>query len=73
MASRVGVSRMTIRRLEEGNPRVSIAILLRVLEVLDLDDQVDELAAHDELGLKILEATAPGPRRTYRLPLADEL
>ena len=40
MAARVGVSRMTIRRLEQGDPVVSFAILLRVLEVLDLEEDL---------------------------------
>ena len=73
MAARVSVSRMTIRRLEEGDPTVALAILLRVLEVLNLDAQVDDLAREDELGARFLEAEAPGPRRTSRIALADEL
>jgi transcriptional regulator with XRE-family HTH domain len=73
MAARVGASRMTIRRLEGGNPAVSVAILMRVLEVLSLDQQVDLLARDDELGVRVLEAEALGPRRTTRVSVADDL
>lgn len=73
MAARVAVSRMTIRRLERGDPAVSLMIVLRVLEVLDLERDVDLLARDDALGARIQDANQPGPRRAVRRSLADEL
>ena len=73
MAARVAVSRMTIRRLEHGDPAVSLMIVLRVLEVLDLERDVDHLARDDELGARLQDANQPGPRRAARRSLADEL
>ena len=73
MAARVGVSRMTIRRLERGDAVVAIAIFLRVLEILDLERDVDLIARDDELGVRLQDAAQPGPRHTARRGLADEL
>lgn len=73
MAARVGVSRMTIRRLEQGDPVVGFAILLRVLEVLDLEQDVDLLARDDQLGARLQDANLAGPRRRLRRGTADGL
>ena len=73
MAARAGVSRMTIWRLERGDPAVSLAIVLRVLEILNLGRDVDLLARDDELGTRLQDANQTGPRRTARQSLADEL
>ena len=73
MAARVGASRMTIHRLERGDPVVSIAILLRVLEVLDLEADIDLVAGDDELGARLQDANQPGPQRRSGRGIADEL
>ena len=73
MAARVLVSRPTIRRLESGNLVVSVAVLVRVLEVLALDDDIDRLAEHDELGHRLVDALTPRPHRSAGTSLADEL
>jgi transcriptional regulator with XRE-family HTH domain len=73
MASRALVSRPTIRRLEAGDLAVSSAILVRVLEVLGLDGDVDRLAEHDELGHRLADARLPRPHRVSERSLADEL
>ena len=64
---------MTVRRLEQGDQGVGIAILLRVLEVLDLEQDVDLLARDDELGARLQDANQAGPRRTARRGTADVL
>lgn len=73
MAARAGVSRMTIWRLERGYTTVSLAIVLRVLEILNLEGDVDLLAHDDPLGAKLQDINQPGPRRASRRSAADEL
>lgn len=50
LAERVGVTRQTILKLEEGNPATSLATVLRVLAVLGMGADIDLLAADDTLG-----------------------
>jgi transcriptional regulator with XRE-family HTH domain len=73
MATRVLVSRSTLRRLEAGDLAVSIAVLARVLEVLTLDGDLDELANNDDLGHRLADARTPRPHRSSTKRLADEL
>ena len=73
MAARVLVSRPTIRRLEAGDLRVSAAVLVRVLEVLALEDDIDRIADQDDLGHRLVDARLPRPHRSGRTSLADEL
>ena len=73
LASRVLVSRPTIRRLEDGDLRVSTAVLVRVLEVLSLEDDLDKIAANDELGHRLADARSPRGYRRKDASLADAL
>ncbi len=73
MAARVLVSRPTLRRLERGDLSVSAAILVRVLEVLSLEGDLDRVAEHDDLGQQIADARLPRPRRPASRGLADEI
>ena len=73
MADRALVSRPTIRRLEAGDLRVSAAVLVRVLEVLTLEDDIDRIADQDDLGHQLVDARLPRPHRSSRASLADEL
>ena len=73
MAARVGVSRPTIRRLEAGSLAVSYGVLARVLEVLSLGDQLDQIAAEDPLGEELNDSRLARPRRSTRSARADEL
>lgn len=73
MAARVLVSRPTIGRLERGDLSVTAAILARTLEVLSLEDDLDRLVEHDQLGQQIADARLPAPRRSPSRGLADEL
>lgn len=70
MAERSFISRPTLRRLEAGDLTVSAAVLARVLEVLALDEDLDRLAEHDEVGLRLADARTPLPHRS-RKPSAD--
>jgi transcriptional regulator with XRE-family HTH domain len=73
MAARVLVSRPTIRRLEAGDLSVSMAVVVRVLEVFALDADIDRIAEHDDLGHRLVDARTPRPYRSPVTSLADEL
>lgn len=66
MAERSFVSRTTLRKLEAGDLSVSAAVLARVLEVLTLDEDLDRIAADDELGNRLADARTPLPHRRRR-------
>ncbi len=52
-SERVGVSRETIRRLEQGDPTIAIGTYMRALRVLGLDQDINSLASDDVLGKKL--------------------
>lgn len=64
MAERAFVSRPTLRKLEAGDLTVSAAVLARVLDVLGLDEDLDRIAASDEVGHRLVDARTPMPHRT---------
>jgi len=63
-AERMGVSRETLRRLENGDPSIAMGTYARALRVLGLDGDIDAVARDDELGRKLqdLELPLPKPR-----------
>jgi transcriptional regulator with XRE-family HTH domain len=60
------VSRSTLSRLENGDPSVSFATVLRVLSIYGLDAELDSVAADDELGRRLQDAALKPPRRVSR-------
>lgn len=67
LAARVGVNRMTQRRLEHGDVAVSLAVLIRTLTVLGLAQDLDRIAAIDEIGHQLADAALlERPRRETR-------
>ena len=50
---RTGLSRMTIRKIESGDPTVSIGHYVSVLGVLGLSEDFAKVALDDELGRKL--------------------
>jgi transcriptional regulator with XRE-family HTH domain len=70
MAQRAGIGRMTLVRLEQGDPAVSMGAYARVLFVLGLTARLDELAdpSHDATGLALEEEHLPERIRTSRKP-----
>jgi len=50
VAQRAQCSRQTLERLEKGSPQVSLGVVLRVLNALQLDDDILSLAKDDVLG-----------------------
>jgi len=67
MAERMDVSRPTLDRLEQGDLSVGLGVLVRALGVLGLEDDLDALAANDELGRRLADA-ASTPRRRRSAP-----
>lgn len=59
MAARVGVSRPTISRLEQGDSRVNLATFVRALTVLGFDADLDLLAGNDEIGRRLQDLELP--------------
>lgn len=66
VAKRIRVSRSTLSRLENGDPSVSLATVLRLLSVYGLDPDIDILAADDELGRRLQDAELKTPQRARR-------
>lgn len=65
MAARVGVTPKTQRRLEQGDPSVGLAMLIRTLSVLGLAKDLDQIAVHDEIGQRLADIALPErPRRS---------
>src|ERR1700723_765949 len=61
MAQRAGIGRMTLVRMEQGDPSVSLGAYARVLFVLGLTTRLDELAdaSHDTTGLALEDERLP--------------
>jgi transcriptional regulator with XRE-family HTH domain len=70
LAARVGTTRLTIAKLEKGDPSVGLGVLLRALAVLGLDGDLDKLATDDDLGQRLQDSALRRPRRPRR-PASD--
>jgi transcriptional regulator with XRE-family HTH domain len=55
-SQRTGISSVTLRKIENGDPTVSIGHYLSVLAVLGLAGDFAEVALDDELGRKLQDA-----------------
>ena len=53
LSERTGLSRLTLRKIEQGDPKVSLGHYVAVLGVLGLVDDFLLLARDDELGRKL--------------------
>ena len=63
LATRVDSTRVTLARLERGDLSSSLGLLARVLAVLGLDADLDQLARDDELGQRLQDIRLRRPRR----------
>jgi len=67
VASRAGISRTSLYKVEAGDPGATMGSYLRVLAALGLDGDLDALAADDKVGRKLqdlmLDSPAPSARR----------
>jgi len=67
VAGRAGISRMTVYKVEAGHAGVTLGSYLRVLAVLGLVDDLNQLAADDRLGRKLQDlALEPKSRASRR-------
>jgi len=53
IAERTGLSRLTVRKIQQGDPTVSIGHYVSVLSVLGMVDDFAMVANDDELGRKL--------------------
>lgn len=63
LSERVGVTPNTLSKLETGDFTVSFATVLRVLHVLGLSEEIDQLATRDPQGRSIQDAEQVAPPR----------
>jgi transcriptional regulator with XRE-family HTH domain len=76
MAQRMGCSRSTLHRLENGDAGISLNTLARALQVLGLLDRISELLdqSHDDIGLMMHRRSLPErisrPRKNVAAPHA---
>jgi transcriptional regulator with XRE-family HTH domain len=66
VADRAGISRQSLTRIEAGEPNVTFSNLFQVMRVLGLGDDLDKLAADDELGRKLQDLDLKTPKRGPR-------
>lgn len=72
VAQRAGISRTTLYKVEAGNPGATLGSYVRVLAVLGLEGDLDQLGADDRVGRKLqdLELEPAPKRRTATRPKA---
>lgn len=63
VAERAGMTRKTLRRVEQGDPGVSMGAYVNVLHCLGLHQDLAAVAEDDELGRKLQDAGLPARRR----------
>ena len=56
IADRATVTRLTVSKVEHGDPTVSMGIYARVLFALNLENDISLLAADDALGRQLQDA-----------------
>lgn len=56
VAERANIGRMTLYKIEQGNPSVAIGSYLQVLFILGLQNDLENIAANDTLGHKLQDA-----------------
>lgn len=69
MAERASISRMTLNKVEKGDPKVTLGIYATVLFVLGMTDRLAELVdpKHDSIGLSLEDDILP---KRIRMPRA---
>ena len=60
ISERTGLSRLTIRKIENGDAKVSLGHYVSVLSVLDLVGDLAKVASDDELGRKLQDIKLMG-------------
>jgi len=75
MAERASISRMTLSRVEKGEPGVAMGIYATVLFVLGMVDRLAEIseAKHDAVGLELEQERLPKRIRNSRAPISKKI
>lgn len=69
VSERAGISRPTLRAIEQGSSGISLGTLAAVLQVLALEKDIALIARDDELGRRLQDARLQAPkRRAQRRP-----
>ena len=66
LAERAGMTRMTLRGVENGEPTVSLGAYANVLFSLGLENDLSLVAKDDEFGRKLQDANLTSGRKTKR-------
>lgn len=71
MAERVSISRMTLNKVEKGDPGVAFGAYAKVLFALGMTERLAELAdaKHDSVGLRLEDEILP---KRIRIPRAKK-
>ena len=69
-AERASISRVTLNKVEKGDPSVAVGIYATVLFVLGMAERLGDLAdaKHDAVGLRLEEESLPKRIRAPRRP-----
>ena len=59
VAARAGITRVTLARIEKGDPGTSLGAYVAVLRVLGLQDSLEGVASDDQLGRKLQDLQLP--------------
>ncbi len=66
VAQRAGISRTTVYKVEAGDPGATLGSYLRVLAVLGLEGDLQQLAADDRVGRKLQDLALEPPAAARR-------
>ena len=72
VAERADISRVTLGKVEHGDPAVTMGTYLRVLAVLGLDKDLGQVAQDDALGRRLQDADITVPKRAAKRKLKSE-
>lgn len=56
ICERTGFDPKTVNKAFEGDPGVAIGVYLKIMSVLGMEGNFAEVAAHDEVGIKIMNS-----------------
>jgi transcriptional regulator with XRE-family HTH domain len=71
VAERAGLTPFTLRRVERGEPGVTIGAYIAVIHVLGLTAEIDAVAREDQLGRQIQDAALTSRPRRRKSPLGN--
>jgi transcriptional regulator with XRE-family HTH domain len=66
VAKRASISRMTLSKAESGSPAVTMGTYLKILDVLNLMDDLNLIAKDDVLGRRLQDLEITTPKRAAK-------